>query len=219
MTTMTALQKFIITIVVLLVLGAGAYFWASRAQAPSTSPGQTATTTTDATSTQTGSSSPDLVLVTPDYQKPIAFSASVSSDIRTQLNARLAQIQADLTQNPLDIKAWINLGAVHKMGGDFAAAEQYWQYVLTITPNTTALYNLGDLYQNFLKDYTKAEAYFMKVIEQQPTNVNAYANLFTLYHYTLKDDTKAADILKEGLTANPGNNYLLGLQADLSAGR
>jgi hypothetical protein len=37
-----------------------------------------------------------------------------------------------------------------------------------------------------------------------------------MYHFTLKDDAKAAAILADGLKANPGNTYLIGLQQELN---
>jgi tetratricopeptide (TPR) repeat protein len=114
--------------------------------------------------------------------------------------------------------AWINLGTIHKQGGDYAAAAVYWEYVASAYSGTgTPFYSLGDLYQNFLHDNAKAEANYLDAIKIQPNNINAYASLYTMYHFTLHDDTKAAAILTQGLKANPGNNYLLGLQAELQA--
>lgn len=220
MITMTALQKFFLTISVLLVLGVGAYFWANRAQAPVAPGSETATTTeqsTGATSTPNSlQGGTGVKLVTPDYRKPITFSADIAADIRVQLNEQLKIVQAQLDDDPLDIKSWVALGTLYKIGGDYAAAAKYWGFLAdSFTGDVVPYYSLGDLYENFLHNTSKAEYYYTKAIEAVPNNVNAYASLYTMYHYTLHDDTKAAAILQQGLAANPSNNYLLGLQGEL----
>lgn len=219
---MTAIQKFIVTIIVLAAVGGGAYYLTVRPaatapgqQATSTPSGTTATTSTSGAS-NSGGATP--TLVTPDYKKPIAFSVDIAPDIRTQLNAELKTVQGQIAENPLNPGPWINLGTLHKQGGDYANAELYWLYVTTAyRGKLVPYYSLGDLYENFLHDYAKAEVNYKAAIKTDPQNVNAYASLYTMYHYTLKDDTKAAAILADGLKANPGNNYLLGLQKELQA--
>lgn len=214
---MTATQKFIATIAVLFVLGLGAYMWVNRAQAPTTTGGQTTATTTNATSTTPDTNTDGkATLQTPDYKKPIVFSATVSADTRTQLNAELKTVQTNLEKNLLDIKSWVDLGTLHKMGGDYANAALYWEFVTSIYSGKSApYYSLGDLYSTYLINYPKAEADYKLAIKADDQNVNAYAGLYTMYHYSLHDDTKAAAILVDGLKANPQNNYLLGLQKEL----
>jgi tetratricopeptide (TPR) repeat protein len=216
---MTPIQKFSATVLVLVVLAGGAYFFFVRSVvAPATSPTATSTPSTDATFTPTSGTNTAPTLVTPDYKKPIAFSSSISPEIRTELNASLATAQALLDKNRLDLKAWLNLGTLHKIGGDYKAAEEVWKFVTDIVPKNVAAYsNLGDLYQNFLKDYPKAETNYLKTIELEPTNINAYSSLYTLYRFMIKDTPKAAAILQKGLKANPGDAYLLSLQADLKS--
>ena len=228
---MTTAQKILAAIIAAVVIVGGAYLLTAHpAGAPgtATSTPQAATTTPSraATSTPVGSASGSVAkpagttLVTPDFKKPIAFSASVSADIRAQLNKELATVSADLAKNPLHIQAWINLGTIRKQGGDYQGAREAWEYIADILPtNPVAFNNLGDLYANFLHDNAKAEANFLTAIKLQPKNVQAYADLYTMYHFTLHNDTKAAAILSQGLKANPGNNYLLGLQADLQAAK
>lgn len=212
---MTALQKLGLTIGVLAIVGVGVYMVFYRGAAGPGSGPQAATSTPNGAATSTNPSA-GLTLSTPDYKKPIAFSAGTSVDIRAQLNASLKLVQAQLDKNPLDIKAWVDLGTLHKMGGDYRLAAEYWEYLTSSYSGTgTPYYSLGDLYQNFIKDYAKAEANYLLAVKVQPANVDAYASLYTMYHHTLGDDIKAAAILEQGLKANPGNNYLLSLQAEL----
>jgi len=217
---MTAIQKLIATIAALALVGGGAYYFSTRAQAPTTT--GTATTTpngaaTSTTGNSTGSGAVNSGVVTPDASKPIEFSADISADIRVQLNTALKKEQAEIAKNPLSPGPWIRLGTIHKMGGDYANAALYWEYVASVYRGKSVPYlSLGDLYQNFLHDTTKAETNYKLAIQNDPQNVNAYADLYTMYHFTLKDDTKAAAILADGLKSNPGNTYLLGLQSELN---
>lgn len=216
---MTAIQKLIATIAALALVGGGAYYFSTRAQAPTTSGTATTTPNGAATSTQGGTTpgQANSTVATPDASKPIAFSADISADIRAQLNTALKNEQAEIAKNPLSPGPWIRLGTLHKMGGDYANAALYWEYVAdTYRGKLVPYLSLGDLYENFLKDTTKAETYYKLAIQNDPTNVNAYANLYTMYHFTLKNDTKAAAILADGLKANPGNTYLLSLQQELN---
>lgn len=217
---MTATQKLIVTIAALVLVGSGAYYFSTRVQAPTTSGTATTTPNGAATSTQGTATTPgqaNSTVATPDASKPIAFSADISADIRAQLNTALKNEQAEIAKNPLNPGPWIRLGTLHKMGGDYQNAALYWEYVAdTYRGKLVPYLSLGDLYQNFLKDTAKAETYYKLAIQNDPTNVNAYADLYTMYHFTLKDDAKAAAILADGLKANPGNTYLIGLQQELN---
>jgi len=222
---MTPTKTLLVTVAAIAIVGVGAYVLLhpsapTNPGSTASSTGQTTATSTTSTSTTATSTNPGtgLTLAQPDYKKPIAFAANITPDIRTQLNAQLAKVQADVAKNPLSIHDWVVLGNLHKIGGDYKNAALYWEYVTSIYAGTGAPYlSLGDLYQNFLPNLTKAEANYLMAIKVDSHNVNAYADLFTLYHYQLKNDTKAAAILTQGLTANPSNNYLLGLQSDLTS--
>src|ERR1043166_1156939 len=101
--TMTALQKFLITIAIIIALGAGVYYFTIRPHGT--------ITTTEGTATRppgAASSPPAATLQTPDYKKPIAFSSSISADIRAQLNAELKIVQGQIAANPLNMGAWTN---------------------------------------------------------------------------------------------------------------
>ena len=106
-----------------------------------------------------------------------------------------------------------------KIGGDYEGARQAWEYVTKAGQEEIrgiAHGNLGDLYMNFLKDYPKAEANYLEAIKINPAFIDYYRTLATLYTHLYKTGTSAAaDIIKQGLKANPGNPDLLKLQAAL----
>ena len=153
-----------------------------------------------------------------DFGKPIVFSASISPEVRSALNANLTSAQATLRQKPTDFSALVQIGNLHHMGGDDKEAERIYLYVASIYPSSTVPFdNLGSLYLDFLKNYAKAEANFKRAIEINPHDISAYQQLFSLYTtYGYRKDTKtAADLTAQGLKDNPDNQTLLQLKAQL----
>lgn len=210
------------TIAAIIVIGGAFYF--TRPHAALAPTGDTVTTTPSDTATSTVSGSGNnggvaKVSLAQPSMGPIQFDSSLNLDIavQTQLLSQLSALKTEIGKNPLELRAWINLGAVYKLGGDYKDAEIAWNYVLSVTPkDVTANYNLGDLYQNYLKDYPKAEQSYLTVIERKPDDVETYVNLYTMYRYQWpKSDAKAAAIISQGLKANPGNERLLSLQQEL----
>lgn len=141
----------------------------------------------------------------PDFRTPIAFSSDIAEDVRTQIQATADTLIGRISNDSADLLSWIDLGMMHKIGGDYKGAEVLWIYVSKAAPaNSIAFQNLGDLYQNFLKDYPKAESNFLTAIKITPNDPNPYRALFSLYTSVHKVGTSAAEnILKQGIQANP----------------
>jgi tetratricopeptide (TPR) repeat protein len=144
---------------------------------------------------------------TPDVNHEPIFSANLSSDAVSQLSKSIAALQKELATQPTKRDLWLSLALNYKIAGDYKAAEEVWIYLTkTASDSHVAFANLGDLYQNFQRDYPKAEASYLDV----------YRNLYVLYRYQYKTTTTAArDILERGLVANPRNPDLLALKEQL----
>jgi len=154
----------------------------------------------------------------PSLTGAIKFSPSVSPDVqaalRTQENTLITQLKA----NPARLDLWLQLGVDRKIAGDYQGAAEAWNYVAAFKSNVQyiAYGNLGDLYMNFVKDYPKAEANYKAAIALNPQFIDYYRDLFTLYSSFYKTNTTAAaDIVAQGLKANPNNPDLLQLQSQL----
>ena len=173
-------------------------------------------TSSIATSTPQTTSSTTPTLITPDYTQPIVFSGNLSADIKAQLTAQHTALQQEIKTNPLNMHAWLSLGSVYKIGGDYEHAVMAWNFIIDVIPSIPAPYsNLGDLYMNALKDYPKAESNYKKVIELTPKAVDAYYSLYMMYANVYKTDTvEARKILELGLKNNPGNSQLTELLAE-----
>ncbi len=196
----------------LLILGGFVFF-----RSPSSDTAQsTSTPTIDfSTSTQGLTTSGDSYTVsvipttklppTPQINRPLTLSASFSQDQKDAIQKAAGQFEQMLVKNPQDAGAWTSLGTVRKIAEDYEGARIAWEYVTALAPkNATPLYNLADLYTNFLRDYARAEGYYKKVIALNAADTNAYRGLFQLYSTLYKRGAGAPeDILKQGIIAAP----------------
>ncbi len=141
----------------------------------------------------------------PDFRAPIAYADTVSPEVRAALAARAKALQEKLAKDSFDLAAWIDLGTIRKMAGDYRGAETAWVFVNAVAPeHPTAIANLADLYMNFLHDYPKAESRYLRLIALDTHQVGAYASLGMLYQHFYKIQTTAAEeILLKGIAANP----------------
>jgi tetratricopeptide (TPR) repeat protein len=159
--------------------------------------------------------------VAPALDRKVSIPSSIPDDAAVILKQKLEEDNASLKANPEQLLVWLQYGIYLKIAGDYDGARGAWEYVAAAAPsNYVAFFNLGELYMGIIKDYPKAEADFKKVIELKPSLIDGYRDLYTLYHYAYKVGTGAdAAILEQGLKANPGNQDLLTLQAQLKAGK
>lgn len=218
-------RVFLITsAIVLIAAGALFYFFDFRNKGAAVSNTSSATTTTTLPDGSTitlppGATVSEQDVTPPNYKTPIAFSSDVDASAQTSLNVQFAAAVATLDKTPNNFNAWMSIGVLRKIGGDYSGAAEDWEYVAAALPNNyIAFYDLGDLYVNTLKEYPKAETDFKQAIALKPDYIDAYRSLYTLYHYVYKNDASASAILDEGLKNNPGNSDLLALQAQLQAG-
>lgn len=146
----------------------------------------------------------------PNLDAPLAIKSSgMSDEVLTAYQNKYKTAITSLKTDKNNATYLIVLGTVKKAVGDYAGAEEAWNYASALSPKNLVPYNnLADLYQFFLKDNVKAEANLKRVIALDPQYESAYANLSLLYH-TLKKDDMAVNTLKDGLTKNPDSMDLM----------
>lgn len=216
-----------------LLVGLGVFILKSQPPAGSTNVATTtnsSASTTDIVSdlgngiTATGPGKVELVPVDqgtppPSLTGEIKINASLASDVQAAIRAKEEALIAELKKAPNRLDLWLQLGVYRKMAGDYVGAIEAYNYVATtgaVTINYIAYGNLGDVYMNYVKDYPKAELNYKKAIAIRPEVIDYYKNLYVLYTGFYKVNTSAAaDIVKEGLKANPNNPDLLRLQAEV----
>ncbi|MEI7719617.1 MAG: tetratricopeptide repeat protein [bacterium] len=215
-----------LVLLAVLVVGSVFFMRTRTAQAPTTNTVSSASEASTTTSLGNGVSvvapAGTTIAVSPSGNKapsltgPILISASLPQDAQTILKNKEVTLIAQLQKNPTNIDLWLDLGIDRKIGGDYAGAAEAWGYVAKAAPASASFVaygNLGSLYMDYLKDYPKAEANFKQAVLLSPHTIDYYRELYTLYKYSYKTNTTAAaDILAQGLKANPGNADLLVLQ-------
>lgn len=162
--------------------------------------------------------SSDAGIKVPDYKRPLTFpkNTTLNAEAQSLLLKQYAKTQAVVIKDPLSFNEWIFLGNDNLIAGNYAIAQEYWEYVSLRWPTNQASFNnLGDLYMNYLKDYAKAEKNWLQAVKNKADDPGVYKNLFTLYSETSykPTNTAAEDILKKGIAANP---RAVNLQYDLA---
>lgn len=144
--------------------------------------------------------------------KPIVFGEGVSDIERQKIEAKIKELTDSIKQNYNYLNVWLDLGNYRKLAGDYNGAIEAWKFALSIRPNDfIAYHNLGDLYGFTLRNYQKAEEYFLKSIKNNPQNVDAYIQLVTIYTNYLKDKySQIENLLLQGIkdVASPANYNL-----------
>ncbi len=151
---------------------------------------------------------------TPDLNRNLNIAQGVSEEAKNIALNKISEITENLKENPEQADLWLALGVYYKMLGDYEAAQDVWEYVAKIRPDSfTPFGNLADLYAYYIKDNKKAEENFLKAIENGPTMINFYRSAYEFYRFAMKNDAKAKAILQKGIDSNPGTSqdlkYLL----------
>jgi tetratricopeptide (TPR) repeat protein len=100
---------------------------------------------------------------------------------------------------------WLDLGSYRKLVGDYSGAISAWKFLMKIRPKDfIAPHNLGELYGFVLADYPQSEKYFLKSIENNKNNIQAYFSLAEIYAVPSFGKTDQIEkILLRGLENNP----------------
>lgn len=147
----------------------------------------------------------------PDLDRPLIIKHSLNEEILQRVTADIANIVAALKENSNQFDLWTQLASSRKLIGDYLGARDALDFANRLGPKNSVGYSmLANLYWSELKDYSKAEKNFLKVIENDPSDTGAYRNLSDLYRYsyTQKAD-QADDILLTGLLNNPNHRDLI----------
>mgnify|MGYP001580558355 CR=1 FL=1 len=126
----------------------------------------------------------------------------------------LKVLAAILNANPkggVGVDDWIAIGVIKKFFNDYEGARDVWEYAGVLYPkNGLSFANLGNLYGFYLGDATKAEANFLRAIENDPYQVGYYINLADFYSHVLTSKkSEVPKILLSGLELVKDSNLFL----------
>ncbi len=146
----------------------------------------------------------------PSLDKELSISADLPEDVRSLVVQSVEKLKSELRTDPTNVAAWLDLAIRYKTAGNFEGAVEIWEYLAAAYPtDSVPLHNLGEYYFHTVKDYPKAEQYYLRAIAVAPQFSINYLDLHDMYRYVYKQDTTAAaDILKEALTKIDGSQSI-----------
>lgn len=113
--------------------------------------------------------------------------------------------------DPQESLAWYQLSRIDFLNGDFPGAlEKANRQIELHGDNPQSIYYLRALIYGYWGKYEEAEADFLKFLEWKPNSWAAHNDLAWVYFQQGKYE-EAELIARKGLTANPGNAWLLNI--------
>lgn len=101
---------------------------------------------------------------------------------------KLYDLRAQVLENRENSKLWFDFGYQKEFLNDHEGAAGAWEQAYSLQPeNFVVAFNLGNVFQYFLKDYGRAEFYYQKALEIQPRYTSAYQGLADLYRFNWKE--------------------------------
>lgn len=146
----------------------------------------------------------------PSLDRALVYPGTFPEEARQIVARNVETLKGVIKENPAATSAWLDLAIQYKTIGDYDGAIEVWKYLAAKYPtDATTLYNLGNTYHFFLKDYRNSERYYKKAIARDPTVAMNYLGLHELYRYSYKQDTTAAaDILLQALEVIKGDERI-----------
>ncbi len=176
---------------VLLILLAGALFWAFQRGVIYMKDGSL------------GFSKSAITNPVPTIVREPAFPADFPESGKEIYRKNVTTLADALDADPTNYEAWLDLAIYYRMVNNHAGAVEIWEYLRNLYPtDAIAVHNLGEHYFHAAKDYEKAEIYYEESITKSPALESNYTDMYEMYKYAYKQDTSAAmDILKRGIEA------------------
>ncbi len=175
-----SLQKRVIFVSILIViLGAGAW-WYQRSRT--------------ATGPQLGQEEGVLPQELRPYAHVFTFEnldPNLPDAAREKYFERFTLATNALRKDPTAFNAWLELGKVHKNLNAFEKARDCWVRLGEISPlNSISFGNVGDLYAWFLHDAPRGEEAYLQAIKNEPDEINFRRNLAEIYAKLMYPDLK-----------------------------
>ena len=213
-------SKVVIGVVVLVVIIAGVWYTLKRSDTiqpisidqqsddlilPDTTI-STTSSTTQSVNNQTLSPDPALkIRAMQIISKPIVINTTLPDTQKQEITKQIDEIKKQITINYDTDLPWLMLGNYRKSAKDYDGAIEAWNFLGVIRPKGyLAFHNLGSLYGYELQNYLKSEENFLKSIQNEPRNIDAYSQLVTVYE-SAKTPEKIEKLLLDGIKLNPND--------------
>ncbi|MBN1778954.1 MAG: hypothetical protein JW816_01920 [Candidatus Buchananbacteria bacterium] len=122
--------------------------------------------------------------------------------------SQLQNLRSEILKDPENPSNWDDFAQIKEFLNDHQGAIDAWEMAYQLQPyNFRTTYNLANVYQYFIKDYQKAEEYYLETLELQPGLTIAYQGLMDLYRYNLPDSQdKYEPIVLQAIEKNSANS-------------
>jgi len=102
---------------------------------------------------------------------------------------------------------WYKFAQMKEFLNDHQGAAQAWEISYNLKPNDfRTSSNLGNIYQYFIKDFEKAEFYYLKSLEVKIDMASAYHGLMDLYQFNMPEKSEKFEPLVLRAVANDSLN-------------
>lgn len=181
-------RHIVSAVLVLLILLAGAAYWAYERGALAWKDGQLVF------------SKEALTNPVPSLDREPNFPPNFTDAAKDIYYKKVAELSDTLKSDPTNFEAWLDLAIYYRMVNDHEGAVEAWEYLRRMYPQDgISRHNLAEYYFRTAKDYAKSEEYYRESIAIAPNLESNYLDLYEMYRYVYKQDTNAAiDILLEG---------------------
>jgi cytochrome c-type biogenesis protein CcmH/NrfG len=133
-----------------------------------------------------------------------------------QHDSMLAQIKADLAQDPKNVEKRVMMGNIYFDGGKFGEAIPYYEEALKLDPkNSDVLVDLGVCYRNTNR-HDEALAKFDEALALEPGKKQALFNQVIVYAFDKGDKAKASQVLQTLRSRYPDDAMVKQLEQELS---
>ena len=181
-------NSIISTALVVLILLAGALFWAFQRGVVFVKDGSL------------GFSKSAITNPIPNIVREPVFPEGFPEDAKDSYRKNIDTLADTLEADPLNFASWLDLAIYYRMVNDHEGAVAVWEYLRNLYPqDALSVHNLAEYYFHTAKDYLKAEKYYEESIQKNLTLESNYTDMYEMYRYVYKQDTNAAvEILQRG---------------------
>ncbi len=152
----------------------------------------------------------------PNLNRPINISSPVLTTFEKEAIDRIRGVITLLKQDPNLFNEWVDLGLLWKSIEDYEGAREAWEYAGAIRPqNSLSFYNLGVLYAYYLNDQARAEANFLRAVENSPALDYLYPQIVDFYLEVVRSKEKAKAFLNRSMVARPDSEVIKTLLGNL----
>lgn len=212
--------KISIAVLILIVLTGGWYLMRSRPQTENNQANNDSlleSNTASSSLSQSSTTTPNTAATPEDpalkaqamkiIARPIVVKSALTEAAKKDIIEKIEGVKKEITQNYNQDTPWVMLGAYRKVLGDYDGAIEAWNFLTIIRPKGyLAFHNLGSLYGYELRNYPKSEQNFLKSIQNEPRNLDAYSQLVTVYE--TYNPTKIEPFLLSSIKSRPNEPLL-----------